>query len=73
MTAGTLLISLWRLGVQLEKRGAHLHVDAPVGTLTPELRNALVEHRDAVLAALDLAGPGKPVRLDHLMKARGLT
>ena len=72
MTAGTLFLELSRRRVILKVDGDRLMVDAPQGALTPELQTALVEHRDVVYTALKLAGPGRPVRLDHLMEARGL-
>jgi hypothetical protein len=39
--------------IRLEPRGALLHVEAPAGTMTPELRAALVAHKPLLLAVLD--------------------
>jgi hypothetical protein len=52
MNAASLLSELTRRGVSLEPRGAVLHYRAPCGSLTPELRAALVKHKPTVLALL---------------------
>ncbi len=52
MTAATLLLDVHALGVRLEARGDRLHVDAPAGTLTPELRATLTREKPALLQAL---------------------
>ena len=43
MTAGETLAELDRRGVVLEPNGDTLRYKAPQGTLTPELRNALLD------------------------------
>lgn len=45
-----LLARLSALNIRLGEREGRLHVDAPKGTLTPELRDELAAHRDALLA-----------------------
>jgi len=37
-------------GIQLQARGDRLHVEAPAGCLTPELRQALADHKAELLA-----------------------
>ncbi|NYE27312.1 hypothetical protein HDE78_000237 [Rhodanobacter sp. K2T2] len=37
-------------GIRLQARGDRLHVEAPAGSLTPELRQALNDHKAGVLA-----------------------
>ena len=37
-------------GIRLQARGDRLHVEAPAGTLTPELRQRLTEHKVELLA-----------------------
>ena len=37
-------------GIQLQARGDRLHVEAPAGILTPELRQALADHKAELLA-----------------------
>lgn len=37
-------------GIRLQVRGERLHVEAPAGSLTPELRQALADHKAALLA-----------------------
>jgi TubC N-terminal docking domain len=44
-----LLTELTRLGVQLSAEAEGLKVDAPAGALTDELRQAMVEHKAALL------------------------
>jgi hypothetical protein len=39
--------------IRLEPRGAQLHVEAPAGTMTRELRAALEAHKPLLLAILD--------------------
>lgn len=38
------------VGITLQARGDRLHVEAPAGTLTPELREAIVTRKAEVLA-----------------------
>ena len=52
MTAATLIGRLHAAGVQLTANGDKLHISAPAGVLTPELRAELVEHKAALMAAL---------------------
>ena len=37
-------------GIRLQARGDRLHVEAPAGCLTPELRQALTDHKPALMA-----------------------
>jgi hypothetical protein len=37
-------------GIRLQVRGDRLHVEAPAGSLTPELRQAIADHKAALLA-----------------------
>jgi hypothetical protein len=39
-------------GIVLEAEGGRLRVDAPVGAITPELRQALVQHKPALLGVV---------------------
>lgn len=58
MSAATDLIEKLHLyGVRLEARGDHLHVEAPKGTVTPELRALLVNRKADLLAELGGTGP----------------
>ena len=52
MTPMELLNELTERGVILEPRGERLHVEAPRGVLTPEFRQALIEHKPEILAML---------------------
>lgn len=47
-----LLLELHRLGVQLRSDGEQLFIQAPRGTVTADLREALKEHKESLLAAL---------------------
>src|SRR5438034_73714 len=52
MTALDLLSIAKTAGIRLEARGDRLHVEAPVGTLTPELRDQLTRHKSELLSRL---------------------
>gem|GEM_PF-1242191 len=52
MSAQALLEELRRRDVVLEAEGSLLHVDAPVGAVTEELRAALAEHKQGLLKLL---------------------
>lgn len=54
MKAGELLVELRSRGVLLEPAGDRLKIDAPKGSITPELREALAECKSEVLAILAL-------------------
>ncbi|MGD0950447.1 MAG: hypothetical protein ABSA52_23895 [Candidatus Binatia bacterium] len=59
MTAAALLAELRRLGAFLTVVGDKLRVEAPVGTITPEIRETLARFKPALLAILnDLGEPG---------------
>ena len=55
-TAETLIRDLSARGVRLSRNADRLHVEAPAGTLTPELRKTLAEAKPAILAMLT-SGP----------------
>ena len=52
MNASALLEELYRRDVALEAQGDLLHVDAPGGAMTDDLRAALVESKEDLLALL---------------------
>jgi predicted metal-dependent hydrolase len=52
MSVGALLEDLRRRDVTLEAVGDRLHVDAPAGVMTDELRAALVENKGRLLESL---------------------
>jgi|SRR5215217_1795044 len=52
MNAGALLEDLRRRGVTLEAEGDLLHVEAPAGAITDELRAALVENKGYLVELL---------------------
>ena len=52
MNTSELLSELQSRGISLEDRGDTLHVEGPKGTLTPELRDVLVEQKSELLAAI---------------------
>src|SRR2546423_2247423 len=55
MTALDLITLARTTGIRLQARGPHLHVEAPEGTLTPELRIALISKKAELLALLSPA------------------
>jgi len=59
MTATALLTELRHRGATVTVVGDRLRVEAPVGTITPEIRGALARFKPALLAILnDLEGAG---------------
>ncbi len=52
MTPTELLAACEVVGIHLEVRGDQLHVEAPAGVVTPELREALVQHKADLLPLL---------------------
>lgn len=52
MTAAKLLADLRAQGIRLAINGDRIHIDAPKGKLTPELRAVIVEHKAEILAIL---------------------
>jgi hypothetical protein len=52
MSPDDLFAETQRLGITLSARGDRLHVEAPAGRVTPELRAALARHKPALLARL---------------------
>jgi hypothetical protein len=52
MTMPELLTTVRAAGIHLKARGSRLHVDAPRGVITPELRDALARHKAEILTAL---------------------
>ena len=52
MSAAALLARLYNAGATVTVNGDKLHVDAPNGVLTPELRGELREHKAELLAEL---------------------
>jgi len=50
MNAIALIRQCRTAGIQLQARGDRLHVEAPTGSLTPELRQALADHKAELLA-----------------------
>lgn len=66
MTATEILAETARLRIVLTPNGDNLHVDAPKGALTPELKQALVENKRQILFSLrDRVGDGLPPPLDR--------
>ena len=52
MTPDELIATLQARGISLAANGDRLKVDAPAGTLTAELRDALAQHKAALIARL---------------------
>jgi hypothetical protein len=53
MSVSELVVELRRRGVKLAPEGTSLQVEAPDGALTDDLRAALVEHKQELLAYLN--------------------
>ena len=54
MNAAKLIEELRSRGVVVEAAGDRLRVDAPKGAVTPELREALAEHKTEVMALITI-------------------
>ena len=52
MSALVLMCDLQAAGVVLEARDGRLKVDAPIGLLTPQIRDSLARHKRELLAML---------------------
>ena len=55
MNASALISDARQRGIRLGVSGDRLRVEAPRNTLTPELRAALVQHKQEIIDALDVA------------------
>jgi hypothetical protein len=62
MTAASILTELRTRGVELIPEGTGLRCRAPRGTLTPELRQTIADHKPELLAALTAAERIKPTQ-----------
>ena len=61
MTATVLLDALRTKGVHLTVEGEHVAVDAPKGVLTDDVRQAIRQHKAALLALLTQPAPANAV------------
>lgn len=62
MNAMQLLAHARALGIALYSSGGKLRYEAPIGRLTPELRQALTEHKAAILDLLEAEqGAERPI------------
>ena len=52
MTTGELLTVAQQAGIVLQAHGNRLHVEAPHGRVTPDLRSALAQHKAELLTLL---------------------
>lgn len=75
MTPADLLTELERRGVKLTLAGDRLHVEAPAGVLTPDLKETLAKHKAALLTLLEeregrmTIWPGVVVRIHPMRPA----
>ena len=68
MTPLHMLADLRRRGVVLIAQGDRLHVDAPAGVLTPEMRDALAAHKYELLGLLLADDPEVVWRIDAMRR-----
>ncbi len=71
MTSSALIERLRAENVRLQLKGDRLLIDAPAGTMTPELRRALQEVRDDLIRHLRLEAAGREILA--ALAARGIT
>ena len=62
MTARQTLDEALSLGVTLEASGDDLHIKAPLGVMTLDLKRALKEHKDIIIYVITLPPPARPGR-----------
>ncbi len=62
MTARQTLDEALSLGVTLEASGDDLHIKAPLGVMTLDLKRALKEHKDIIIYVVTLPPPARPGR-----------
>ncbi len=83
MTLTEVLMRARRAGIVLEAQGEHLVIDAPAGSITPDLRDALKTHKSEILLALTppprfvtllggLTVPEAAIQLALELEARGI-
>src|ERR1051326_4101011 len=63
-SATSLVVNLRRVGVSLRAEGTRLIIEAPLGTVTPEIRRQLVHLKQELLAALAKES-GAPISRDQ--------
>jgi hypothetical protein len=54
MSAMEIVNEVRSLGAHIESRGDRLHIDAPAGKITPELKTRLIENKAEILKRLQL-------------------
>ena len=59
MTARQTLDEALSLGVTLEAEGDDLHIKAPLGVMTLDLKRALKEHKDIIIYVITLPPPAR--------------
>jgi hypothetical protein len=65
MTAAALLADLRKRGASIAAVGDRLRIEAPAGTVTPEMREVLTRHKAALLAMLS-RGAGDSELCEHV-------
>ncbi len=60
MTARQTLDEALSLGVTLTAAGDDLHIKAPIGVMTLDLKRALKEHKDIIIYVITLPPPVRP-------------
>src|SRR6185295_13459289 len=69
MTAHELIAQLQEKGVELKSSGDRLVIDAPKGTITPEIRSALAEHKADLLVILSQPAVPEPRAASQFIEA----
>lgn len=62
MTPAGILADLYALGAHVRVDGDKLKISAPAGSITPEIKAALAEHKPAIIETLTRPRPGDPTR-----------
>ena len=69
MSAHDIVNEIRSLGGRIEARGDRLHIDAPQGRITLEIRERLKENKEAILRRLELEGSMKRLEAANILLA----
>ena len=70
LTVSALVDELARRNIQVSADGERLHLDGPAGSLTPELRERLIEHKAGLLTHLRNPDADERENVDHSQISR---
>jgi len=66
MSAHEIVNEIRNLGARIQARGDRIHIDAPKGTIRPELKAKLSENKAEILKKLELEASMKRLEATHI-------